>query len=89
MTFILFMLSLAAVGTILKKSDTSRGDAQDKWAERFYSRHQSPVVAPGDAPEATAGLAALGLALEQHGRGEIPGAAKPAITAADEVVGRS
>jgi hypothetical protein len=87
MTFLMFVFSLAVVGSILKRAGTPRPDAKDQWAKDFYARHRMPATVPQTAsPVETAGLAALERALERHGRGEFPMAPKPAAPARGEVV---
>jgi hypothetical protein len=71
MTFFLFLLSAVVVESIVRKARPAAADpasdAKDAWGHEYLRRTR---LATG--VEATASLAQLSLALDQHGRGEVP-----------------
>jgi hypothetical protein len=67
MTFLLFLLSVVVVESIVKKARPTIADPKDAWGHEYLRRTRLST-----GIEATASLAQLSLALDQHGRGEVP-----------------
>ena len=69
MTFLLFLISLAVLEYIVRRPEEAPKTGMQPLAKR-----RAEELPAESAPALTAGLFALGQALEQSGRGQTPGA---------------